>query len=337
MLGFSTGVFTISLDLELIWGTRDYAGTEGFRKACVIEREVVIDRLLELFLKYDISATWCVVGHLFLDRCEIVDGRKHADVFPRNPAAALAGWFSNDPATDEASAPTFYGRSLIDKIRLCPVKQEIGSHSFAHMIFDERYCTREAADRDIAKCVAVAGEQRLTLRSFVYPRNRVSHTDVLREYGFTSYRGVEPEWYERRYLPRAVKRAAHLASVVFAVTPPVVVPMEHGGVWNIAGSMIFLPMHGVRGYIPASRRSLRAMKGLDRAVEKRCIFHLWFHPTNMAVELEAMFGALEHILMHARELRDRQVLRVMTMQEIAQQATRAVADPGGSFQLAPPS
>ena len=52
------GVLTISLDLELIWGTLDLFGPERFRRACEIERAVVIDRLLDLFTEFDVQATW---------------------------------------------------------------------------------------------------------------------------------------------------------------------------------------------------------------------------------------------------------------------------------------
>ena len=40
------GVFTLSLDLELIWGTLDLLGPEAFRQRCEVERQVVIDRLV---------------------------------------------------------------------------------------------------------------------------------------------------------------------------------------------------------------------------------------------------------------------------------------------------
>ena len=33
-----TGAFTLSLDFELIWGTLDKAGPDGFAYACAIER-----------------------------------------------------------------------------------------------------------------------------------------------------------------------------------------------------------------------------------------------------------------------------------------------------------
>ena len=60
------GVFTLSLDFELLWGTVDLHGSERFRRACEIEREVVIDRLLDLLDEHKIPATWCILGHLFL-------------------------------------------------------------------------------------------------------------------------------------------------------------------------------------------------------------------------------------------------------------------------------
>jgi hypothetical protein len=69
--------------------------------------------------------------------------------------------------------------------------------------------------------------------------------------------------------------------------------------------MIFFPMHGFRRYIPVSRRVRRAVRGLEAAVSKRRVFHLWFHPTNMADETEAMFAGLEQILQHASQLRER--------------------------------
>jgi hypothetical protein len=136
----------------------------------------------------------------------------------------------------------------------------------------------------------------VTLRSFAFPRNSVGHLDVLREHGFSCYRGPEPVWYERVGVPRALKRLGHLADVVAARRPPVAAPVaEHDGLWNIPGSMLYFPMHGRRRYIPVSVRVRRAEKGLQRAVRERKVFHLWFHPTNLADESERMFKGLRGI------------------------------------------
>ena len=45
-LKLERGVFTVSLDFELIWGTLDLFGPERFRRACEIERSEVIDRVV---------------------------------------------------------------------------------------------------------------------------------------------------------------------------------------------------------------------------------------------------------------------------------------------------
>ena len=43
------GIFTLSLDLELIWGTLDLFGPEAFRRRCQVERQVVIDLMVFSF------------------------------------------------------------------------------------------------------------------------------------------------------------------------------------------------------------------------------------------------------------------------------------------------
>ncbi len=327
MSPFDHGVFTISLDFELIWGTVDKAGT-AFEQACIIERDQVIDRLLDLFARHDISATWCILGHLFLDRCRAVDGVKHPEITRPNHNWVSGDWFASDPASDEQHAPAFYGRSLIQRIRTAKPRQEIGSHSFSHVIFGDPGCSRATADSELRECVRLAKEEGIELRSFAYPRNVVGHLDGLREHGFVCYRGEEPHWYERRRLPRPVKRLAHLADVTMAATPPVVVPERNAnGVWNVAGSMIYFPRHGVRKWVPMSVRVRRAIKGLDRAAAEKKIFHLWFHPTNLAFDPDAMFDGLEQIAMHASRLRERGSLQVMTMEEAATAAERGSRSP----------
>src|SRR6476620_7005508 len=136
------GVFTLSLDFELIWGTRDLFGAEGFRSAVEIERREIIDRLLAMFVKYEGRATWCIVGHLFLDKCERSgSGQKHPEIAaPKH--AWFPDWFSDDPCTDERTDPLYYGRALVEKVRACAVPQDIGSHSFSHVIFNDPGCSR---------------------------------------------------------------------------------------------------------------------------------------------------------------------------------------------------
>ena len=313
-LTLDRAVFTISIDFELIWGTLDLFGPERFRAACEIEREVIIDRLLELFVEYNVPATWCVLGHLMLDRCRPEAGRKHPEIVRPSHSWCEGDWFENDPCGSEDVAPLFLGRSLVEKIRSCSVPQEIGCHSFSHVIFGDRGCSAETAESEISTCVGIARELGIEMCSFAFPRNEVGYLDVLKRHGFAAYRGPERHWYEGKHWPPAIKRLAHLWDVVTAAEPPVELPKRaEAGLWNIPGSMIYFPMHGLRRFIPVSRRVKRAIKGLNAAVEQTRVFHLWFHPTNFADEVEAMFSGLVSVLDHASSLRSRNELEILPM------------------------
>ena len=312
------GVFTLSLDFELIWGTVDHGGPEPFRRACEIERDVVIDRLLALLAEFEIPATWCVVGHLFLGDCAPVGGVKHPEIVRPSHRWVDGDWFRYDPTGNEETDPIFYGETLIEKVMACPVRQEIGCHSFSHVVFGDPGCSRETAASELAESVRLASERGITLRSFAFPRNRVGHLDVLQEHGIACYRGPEPVWYERDGVPRHAKRLGHLADVLTARRPPVVSPVAvDGRPWNIPGSMLYFPMHGRRRYIPLSVRVRRAEKGLTRAARERKIFHLWFHPTNLADESERMFAGLRRVFERAGALRDSGAIVFRSMGSIA--------------------
>lgn len=308
------GVFTLSLDLELIWGTRDLLGVDGFRKSCETERQVVIDRILDLLTRFEIPATWCIVGHLFLDRCSREDGRKHPEIVRPAHAWSRGDWFAGDPDGTEAEAPLFLGRSLVEKIRSCPVPQEIGSHSFSHVIFGDPGCSPAVARSEIEACVRAAEPMGIALRTFSFPRNRVGHLDALAANGFRCFRGPEPRWYHDGRVPVALRRLAHLWDNLAIVRPPVVLPQQREeGLVEVPGSMVYLPIHGFRRLIPVRWRVRRALKGLGAAVRERGVFHLWAHPTSMADRTEAMLAGLRQILEEVSRLRARGSLRVLPM------------------------
>ncbi|HEX5731471.1 MAG TPA: polysaccharide deacetylase [Blastocatellia bacterium] len=314
---FDKGVFVISLDLELIWGTLDLFGPARFRSACEVERRVVIDRLLDLFTEFDISATWCVLGHLLLDECAAEGSRKHPEIVRPGHDWVRHDWFEHDPCGRENDDSIFLGRSLVEKIQACPVAQEIGCHSFSHVIFGDSGCSRETAESEVRACLVAAEMLGIRMRSFAFPRNSAGHLDVLAEHGFTSYRGAEPHWYEQAAVPNAMRRLARLAEVVTVTKPPTVLPeITPCGLWNVPGSMIYFPLHGFRRYVPVSWRVKRAVKGLGEAARRNRIFHLWFHPTNLAYETDAAFSGLRQILEHARALRRQGRLEILPMGSI---------------------
>lgn len=315
------GIFTISLDFELIWGTLDKHGPGKLGQLCAIERFCIFDRLLKLFVEYDVSATWCTVGHLFLRDCHAVSGIKHPEIVRPTHAWIDHDWFLYDPCASEETAPLFYGRSLVQQILACPVPQEIGCHSFSHVIFGDQGCSRKTAETELESCVRAAEELGVELRSFVFPRNRVGHLDLLRSHGFECFRGPEPRWWSTGAWPESLRTVGHLFDILTTRTPPIVFPeKDASGLWNLPGSMLFTPAHGFRRYIPMTLRVRRACRGLDACVRRKGTFHLWFHPTDLANNVEPMLEGLRRILEHSRMLRDRGQLRILPMGSVISQS-----------------
>lgn len=308
------GAFILSLDFELIWGTLDLFGTNGFRRACAIERSIVVDRLLDLLHEYEVSATWCVLGHLFLGTC---DGR-HPEIVRPTHAWVTGDWFAHDSGGNEETAPLFFGRRLVERILSCRTRQEVGAHSFSHVIFGDSGCSAATAESEVRACVDAARAMGIEMRSFAFPRNRVGHLDVLRRHGFQVYRGPGPLWYENEEETLLSGRLAHLWDVTTATAPPTVLPSQDAsGLWNIPGSMIYFPSHGIRALVPMRQRIRRAIKGLDAAAREKRIFHLWFHPTNLSDRTDAMFAGLRSILDHVAVLRKRSEIDVIPMAQVA--------------------
>lgn len=314
-----TGTFTLSLDTELIWGVLHWEKErytdqlEGERKA--------IDRLLVLLSRYEISATWAIVGHLFLDSCNTVKGKKHPDM-PRPVYPWLKkDWYADDPASDWKRSPLFYAPDVVQKILRATPEQEIGCHGFSHALLGEEGMTNEVADAEIKKCVELAKKGGIALRSMVFPQNSVGHVDVLKKYGFTSYRGPDPLYYQN--WPKPLRKLAHPIDLTLGSVPPVVEAVcTPEGVLDIPGSMLYLSCDGIRKFIPVAARVQRAKRGIDAAVAQGKIFHLWFHPFNLVSNQKQMMQGLEEIFAYADQKRKEGKLEILNMEEIAARAEK---------------
>ncbi|HLF03846.1 MAG TPA: polysaccharide deacetylase, partial [Dehalococcoidia bacterium] len=128
-----TGTFMLSIDTELAWGSV-YNGSFRQRLGHYARTREAITRLLALSERYHISATWAVVGHLFLDQCRAVDGIKHPEIIRPEYSWFGGDWFDADPSSDLGTDPFWYGPDIVGQIQECRVPQEIGCHGFSHMI-----------------------------------------------------------------------------------------------------------------------------------------------------------------------------------------------------------
>lgn len=310
--------FVLSLDKELIWGSFDHTSDADFARNNPNTRGIV-RRLLDLQDEYDIPATWATVGHLFLHECARgPDGRAHPEIVrPKLSFYRGDDWLERDPCSNRDEAPLYYGDDTLDDIMSRPTKHEIGCHSFTHMVYGDPGCSHEAARSDIDACIDAARNRGLELKSFVFPRNVEGHHELLRSRGIRAYRGEDPTWFNRMRGP--ARRLGHLSDQFLGIAAPVVWAEEtYPGMVNIPGSMCLLHRTGVRRHIRAEASIRKATLGIRQAVESGGIFHLWFHPFNLASSDE-LFDVLRATFAEVAAQRARGRIQVRTMAQVADQ------------------
>jgi hypothetical protein len=280
------GVFVISIDYERAWGyvdrmlsPRDEARIRG-------ETAIVL-RLLELFERYRMPATWAIVGHL---------------LEPRHESDDDTAWFDAD--------------GLVSRIAASPARHEIGSHSYAHILYGDPRTTEALAGEDIAHARRIHDEHDLPFCSFVFPRNSEGHHEVLKRYGIICFRGHRGVWYD--ILPTGL-RALWRGVDYWLPTASTGTPRVHPtGLLDIPEGLLLVSRKGVQKLLPTRQTYRKVVWGLNRAVKRRKVFHLWFHPSNFSYDTEKQLALFDRILARAARLREAGKLSCLTMGALAE-------------------
>ena len=313
------GTLIVSLDFELFWGMLDCKTLEQYQDHVLGGRKA-IPRLLDLFEKYGIHATWAAVGFLF--------GENYEDLKAYFPEQALRpsyadrkldpyAWFSRIGENEE-TAPCFYGLSLLRQVAQRP-GQEIGSHTFCHYYCREKGQTPEQFAADMAAAKAIARDKGFDLTSVILPRNQCEpeYTQVLRELGFTAYRDEENDWIHEKVKIRLLMKILRTLDMYLPLTGQGgYTPWQEQGIWNLVGSRMFRPI--VSSVTFVERLKVRRICGQMRhAAKKGLTFHLWWHPHNLGVRTEEHLQQLEEIFRCYAQLREQYGMQSRNMAEAA--------------------
>ena len=310
-----SGTVVISLDAELGWGYRDRS---PFPTARIESARSAWRRLIDLFDRFEIPATWAVVGHLMCDQ----EGGFQTD----HPT--LTEW-PPERDTEAFSRPElWFAGGLVGAVRNADADHEIGSHSFSHVEFDE--VSREIAYAELAAAAELAADQDLPFDSFVFPRNGIAHRDVLAEWGLHCYRGASPVADG----PALTRPLRNVLSGTRLGKPLLVEPtIDVYGLVNVPASLFCFSFEGLARRMctpligdPVVRK---ARRGIDQATESDpeddAIFHLWLHPND--VRAEYAFERIEAILGYLDERRRETDLSVETMGQVARRHRFGAAHP----------
>jgi hypothetical protein len=291
--------FMISLDTELLWGP-DSIELFTFIKKNGKEARQKIDTLLDLFERFEIPATWAIVGHLFLEECSEKTCLTASNKIKYNVGKS---WYV-DPYSNLKKEPLFYGSDIVQKIVSNTIRHEIGYHSFSHPIFSE--IPRKMAEDEIKESKKIEKTWNIQFKSFVFPSNKIAYLDILKENGFLIYRGKTGIYKSTDNL--FMKKLK--GGIDKCLTSPVE-PKWINGIWEIQGSAYFCD--------PQIPRSLlnRCNIGLNRAIRNNKIFHIWLHPWSLLL-YKKLEVDLKKFLKQVSEKKQQDKLKVITMGELAE-------------------
>lgn len=163
------------------------------------------------------------------------------------------------------------------------VNHDIGFHGYYHRKFTD--LTRDQADDELSRIQAGSHKFGVTPRSFIFPKNRVAHLDLLEKYEYKCYRGYGDYKENVMYIEK------------------------EGQLYNIHPSLYL--------NLSVIDTPLIMKKILGIAVAKKLPLHLWFHLWNFGTTDEAIAGYIDKVflplLRDVKRYETRGLLTVETM------------------------
>lgn len=318
----TNGKLIISLDFEIYWGIRDVVKLNNYREHLMGVHEV-IPGLLNVFNKYQINATFAVVGFLFFNnKEELLNNLPTKKPSYSDPNLSPYNGHFNQVGEDEDNDPFHYGARLIEKI--LAAGQDIGCHTFSHYYCLEKGQTKEEFIEDLAAAKKVAAKKGIELKSFVFPRNQYnsSYLDVCKEMGFISFRGNERSWlFSSKTQGRGTsfRRPFRLLDAYVNLSGNncySINEMKKSNPLNIPSSRFLRPYtKKLKGL--ENLRLKRITNSMTYAAKNNLVYHLWWHPHNFGINITENFDFLEKILIHYQKLNKKYNFESVNMQQLS--------------------
>ncbi|RUT33473.1 hypothetical protein EJP77_07435 [Paenibacillus zeisoli] len=336
------GQFVISMDLELYWGLRDICPRSHYLKHFAVERET-IKKVLGLFERGGIHATWATVGLMFFESKEQMLRGIPAKL-PVYQDANLSPYphlASGEVGADEQTDSSHYGLSLIKRIEETPY-QRVSTHTFSHY-----YCLEAGQDSaefqaDLRAAVRAAKRQGIQLESIVFPRNQVNpdYLKLLWPEGIRAYRGNPEHWlYKRGYSTgdSLLRRALRLMDTYLNLSgfhSYTLAEPQLGEPINLPASH-FLRSYSRKLALLEPLRLRRILRGMTHAARNNQVYHLWCHPYNLVDEQGRNLKLLEEILAHYKKLQSLYGMESRNMEELSDQILGAAPIREPQFRMSP--
>jgi peptidoglycan/xylan/chitin deacetylase (PgdA/CDA1 family) len=317
------GFFIISLDFELFWGVRDKRKIKDYKEN-ILGVRTVIPRLLEIFNKYDIRATFAVVGFLFAKNKEELIACS-PEMLPDyvNPRLSPYGDYMKTVGESADTDPFHYGPDMIDLIRKYP-QHEIATHTYSHYYCLEAGQTETEFRQDLSSAIMIGLKNNVEFRSIVFPRNQCNEDYLLicLENGIKSYRGETPAWFsatKKTMRLLFIKKAFRFIDSYLNISGHNTFDLEKISAkkpYNLPGSRFLYPSERKNTF--SKIRVARIKKSMTYAAKRNVVYHLWWHPHNFGKNVDSNLKMIEEILNHYTFLHQKYNFTSLNMKGISE-------------------
>lgn len=322
------GYFIVSLDYELMWGVRDSQTKDSYGQN-ILGVKPAINEMLMSFKRYNINATFAIVGLLFhKTKDEILNNIPN--VVPNYKNKKLSPYLSmnNEIGNNEEEDPYYFGSSSIDKIRQHS-NHEIATHTYCHYYCMEEGQNKEHFEQDLNKAFEVAHGKETTFKSIIFPRNQtnIEYLEICRKYGIDCYRGNEKGFI---YRSRGYNQETKFIRIIRLLDSYINLTGFHcydtdkikkSYPFNIPSSRFLRPFSSKLFFLE-KLKLMRIKNAMTYAAKNNLVYHLWWHPHNFGVNLEQNIAMLNYILDHYKNLNVKYNFESITMSNLSNELNK---------------
>jgi hypothetical protein len=315
--------FIISLDFEKMWGVFDNKTIENYGSN-IKNVDIVIERTLALFEKYEIHATWAFVGMLL--HIDIESLKSSLPFILPNYKIKKISAYSHFELIKKEDFDVFYsGVNSINKIKNTP-NQELATHTYSHYYCLEDGSTLDSFRCDLEKSIEISKYNNISFSSIIFPRNQYNYEylSLCSTKNIKAYRGTENNWIQKSRNQSELNlghRLLRLLDSYINITGYNVynkLSIDDSGLVNIPSSFFFRPYNKFFYYLEYFKIK-RFKKAMLYAAKNCSLIHFWWHPHNFGQNLNENFEQLESILIYYSELNQLYGMKSKSMQEICKE------------------
>jgi len=282
----------ISLDFEKRWGVHHVYGFDHDAYREELENvHFVIPEMIKMFKERNLRVTWATVGALLLSSWDEYFLKVTEPVKYTNKSLQ----FKQEYADIDYKGELYFAPELVDLIyNESGNGQELASHSFSHVYFGEKGVTKKDFENDTDAMNSIFKEKYLIEpHSYVFPRNQITHTNILRDRGYKAWRTNRDIWYQNSNsnIVGIVEFLAKSLRFIESVNP-------------FESSVQYVDNHS----IPSSlfvrfnlseklwQLHLYKIKNKLLRLPENGVLHLWWHPHNLGGNLNLKMSRLINVL-----------------------------------------